>query len=543
MNASPVRIEDDEAFPDVPAVEHGGTPDAKINYLSVSQLKSAAYWTPGGCLRKWWYKKIAGLEEPERASLQIGTEVHAQLEHYLKTGDDVLGDIARLALPYLPKPDRALYLEHPITASVRPISGALLEADGIPLVGFIDRIDPLLRPKVVDYKTSSNPEKYAAQPEDLTTTQTEAGIQMVGYAVAVSKKFPGAQCVDLEHIVIPTRPTKKSKAIQVGATIRVSDAREEWKRCDGLARELREVAKAPKVEDVPANYGACGAYGGCPFYGSCLVADSKANQPRKEEKMSLKELLAKRGQAPSSAASPAANGAANPAQVVEVPGAPVATGNDAVPVIVPPDAPKSDPKLAAEPLPEALDTRSFKDPAPVETASTVGHAAETPKPEPKKRGPKAKALTMKVEVDTAEAQAKIEALEALVKTASEDAAILVDGRNGFSLHIDCVPHVPGKSIATVDLASYVAARVAEIQAAFPDIIDIRNAPKKGKNAEGKDVDHPLAFGAWKGVLAAQCRMNPPKGTVVATGVYGSEFAQVAIEALEPLAQVVVKGVR
>ena len=115
---APKPREDDEAFPDVPSVEFGGTPNARLNYLSVSQLKTASL-----CLRKWWLKKVAGLEEPKSAALEIGTEVHAQLEHYLKTGEDVLGEIARPALRYLPEPNKAgTLLEQPITKQVRPIA-------------------------------------------------------------------------------------------------------------------------------------------------------------------------------------------------------------------------------------------------------------------------------------------------------------------------------------------------------------------------------------------------------------------------------------
>ncbi|MFP2897305.1 hypothetical protein [Corallococcus sp. 4LFB] len=68
------------------------------------------------------------------------------------------------------------------------------------------------------------------------------------------------------------------------------------------------------------------------------------------------------------------------------------------------------------------------------------------------------------------------------------------------------------------------------------VVDIRVAPN----------DSPLAYGKWKGVLAATIRAEPPEpGTYAALGVAGSELMQVAVEALEPLCGTghFVRGVR
>lgn len=499
------KLTDDEDLPDIPAVEFGGTPQARINYLSVSQLKSAAYWTNEGCLRKWFLKKVKGLPEPMRGNLELGKQVHAQLEHYAKTGDPVLGDIARAALRFFPARDSIIGIEVSITESNRPeIVGAKLKADGIPLVGFIDRVDlPLGGPvRVVDYKTSKNPEAYGASPEDLTTTATGPGIQMVGYTVAVAEDLgpltlDDSDTVEVEHLYLHTKPTKKQvdegkDAMQVVGHLTVGRARAEWReRIDPLAAKLREVARCSDVTQVEPNTNACGAFGGCAFYATCLVADSNPS-PQQEKRMSLAEIMKKRREAAAAAGS---------APSTPPPPEPKPESRPD-PVIVPPDAPKSDPAKAAEPMPESA--------PPVETAAP----AETEKP---KRGRKPK---------TAGA--------AEVVTYDAGAAEYVEAAR-LELFVDCVPNSPA-----APLAPYIAERLAAFTKAFPDLIDVRCSPKK--TADGKD--HPLAYGAWKGALATECRLHPPTpGRYFVLGAAQNEIASVVVEALEPSCSEFVRGVR
>lgn len=322
------KLDDDSDLPDVDAVELGGTPQARINYLSVSQLKTAR-----ACRRKWWLGKVAGIKEPEKASLIIGKQVHAQLEHYLKTGEDVLGEIARAALKYLPPPKTpGVQLEAKIAnAKSTPIM-SYVTADGIPLVGFIDRADSRVPffPAVTDYKTTKDL-KWASKPETLTTTLEDHGIQMVGYALAEFEIMPQAIACDLEHLTLSKTATKKQRAAgedvkQTLASITPKKARDEWERMNLLAREIRKVATIAKVEDVPSAWGtdACSAYGGCFYFGTCLVAEasrSRNPQPQTEKpKMSLKAALEARRKAAAGAANPdtfTATSAANPPKADE----------------------------------------------------------------------------------------------------------------------------------------------------------------------------------------------------------------------------------
>ncbi|MEO9194315.1 MAG: hypothetical protein ABI445_11680, partial [Polyangia bacterium] len=96
----------------------------------------------------------------------------------------------------------------------------------------------------------------------------------------------------------------------------------------------------------------------------------------------------------------------------------------------------------------------------------------------------------------------------------------------LSIFLDCVPD----KVATLRLETYAQTKADELAAHFKTD-DIRCAPG----------DSPLAFGKWKGALAAFVRAEPPAvdAYVVSSG---SEFGMVAFEALFNLA-CVVRGVR
>lgn len=496
--AAPALEEDD--LPDVSAVENGGTPEAVINYLSVSQLKKAAE-----CERKWWFTKVLHLEEPSRASQELGKQVHKQLEHYMLTGENVLGDIARAALPYLPKPDPLKLVEASITASNKPISGPTLTADGIPLVGFIDRIDEGAVPRAADYKTSKNPEQWAATPAQLATTAEQPGIQMVGYAISLAEQLGlrDDALIELEHLYLHTKPTKADKAAkrdakQVIGTITPKKARDEWERMNLLARRLRDVAKANSLNEVRPTWTACKNFGGCFFQAQCLIHQTKA----KEQNVNLAARILNRPTTPTTTTPtttppPAATTPEPKLRLVDLTGDQVLKAAEQNPhgsttelkaaataTIVPPDAPKSDPKLAAE-----------QPPAPPPPSAAAAAAGEPEKPK------------------------KARAAKSPASTGSE-----------LRVFVDCMPN----AIESQPLAGYVAGLIGDMEKTFK-CIDIRCAAKKYKTDEGQELENPLAYGGWKGVLSAAIKVQPPAaGTYVVLGASGSEIMQVVTEALESL---------
>ena len=93
---------------------------------------------------------------------------------------------------------------------------------------------------------------------------------------------------------------------------------------------------------------------------------------------------------------------------------------------------------------------------------------------------------------------------------------------GLILCVDAHPNRPA-----TDLAAYVADLAATVAEAA-NVEDVRFAPK----------DNPLAFTAWKGAIAAAARESAPSGLCV---IHSSDLADPVIEALIPLASLVIRG--
>ncbi|WP_223645516.1 PD-(D/E)XK nuclease family protein [Corallococcus sp. EGB] len=420
------------------APESHAVEDGVLRHLSVSQLRKFAL-----CERAWFFSKVLRLPERTSKARDVGTITHAQLEHYLRTGEDVLGPIAAAGKNLLPAPGPDLLVEEHFGEP------SPLFADGVPLTGFIDLVNPrqlaegVLR--VTDHKTTSSITRYAATPEQLATAAHDAGIQMVGYgywAVLAAKRFPGLKRLELEHLYFQTRGARETRSVV--ATVSAEHVRDEWHaHVEPMARLMRDVARATSPNQVKPNWSACQKYGGCPFQAQCLNTQSQGKP--------LMTIANRFMKSPESAASTAPTPAAPEQELAAV---------------LPPDAPKSDPALASVTAPEA----------------TAPASDEAPR---RKRRTKAE----------------------------------MEAAHGLSLFVDCVPNCPAEL-----LSGYVGRVVARIEQEC-GVVDIRVAPN----------DSPLAYGKWKGVLAATIRAEPPEpGTYAALGVAGSELMQVAVEALEPL---------
>jgi hypothetical protein len=203
--------------------------------------------------------------------------------------------------------------------------------------------------------------------------------------------------------------------------------------------------------------------------------------------------------APQAPATPAVSAPVEPAKSVSEITPPAQTA-----AVIPPDAPKSNPALAAE-----------APPAPV---------AETPK---RKRRTKEEIAADDAAVKAHEAE--LDATEPQAASGPLAPAVVV--------YVDCLPNA-----AAQPLAPYIGKIAAQIEKTF-DAVDIRCAPKKQKDG----AENPLAFGGWKGVLASAIKAEPPApGIYVILGTAGSEIAQVAVEALESVCTApgsFVRGVR
>ena len=226
--------------------------------LSVSSIAKFDYHQPGGCPRKWWFRYIAKLPEQKKPAAQKGSDIHGQLEHFLKTGEDVLTPIARAASLFFPSQECEVSVEHRFDGE--------LVADGIPLLGYIDLVNWSCR-ELVDWKTTGDIRR-ALTPKQLMRT-----IQMPGYA----KWYLGqrdSEWVKLTHVYILTRGAPYAERRSLEVVREQVDRR--WCEIEEIVRDMRGVAKAEKAEDVKPERGACSVYGGCPYRAQCPGGDAIA---------------------------------------------------------------------------------------------------------------------------------------------------------------------------------------------------------------------------------------------------------------------------
>lgn len=265
-----------------PAVENG-----RLRYVSVSSVATASEDQDGGCLRKWWLDKVARLPKPRPTKGQeIGTHVHAEIEHYLRTGEDVLGAIARPGKHFLPEPmhpdlgvEIAIGIGKPDMQGgpARLLPDLTVDLDTgapVPFVGYVDALNntgawidaegtrhaggPI---EIIDWKTSKNVTRYMKAGSALART-----IQMVGYARYVMDRFKVDEA-RVSHVTFATEGPKKAVKTTAVLTRLTVDGR--WYN---VARTVSDMARAARETDpvrVAPNYNACGAFGGCPYRDAC----------------------------------------------------------------------------------------------------------------------------------------------------------------------------------------------------------------------------------------------------------------------------------
>ncbi len=272
--------------------------DGNIRYTSVSALQTFDPETYGGCPRRYFFKYVMKKPEPQTKAMAAGTEIHKQLEHYLLSGEDVLGPVARAGKHFLPRPGADLIVEKDFGDETRALrlredrirsndsrldsvvaQTAGLSVAGIPLVGYIDvrhargeYVDEegnLRRElpqygrvtEVVDHKSTSNLD-YAK-----TSAELADALQMVGYA-NVKTIIENSDSIRLSHISYQTRGAKAAK--KATTIISAAVARRKWERVERLAPAMSDVVRARRPEDVDVQLKSCNAYHpGCPHQSYC----------------------------------------------------------------------------------------------------------------------------------------------------------------------------------------------------------------------------------------------------------------------------------
>jgi hypothetical protein len=280
--------------------------DGRVRFSSASQI---VLFDPAheGCNRKWAYQYVFGKRLERTKRQEEGSSDAELLEHYLKTGENVLSPVLQEALPFFPTPGPDLEVEEPLGSDFpgavvlrdkllrSPVEGhaalaegirrlAGLSALGVPLEGaadfrhqrgqYIDE-EKILRPEhpqtrvveVGDLKTTSRIRPRKVMSGKLagqtlpgyakTAAQVCDHPQMVAYARHALDKYPGITHVRLSHVYAQT--SSKDAAKRTGL-ISVDEVLRRWSRVEGTVGKMLEVATAQSIEDVEPTTSSCDAY-------------------------------------------------------------------------------------------------------------------------------------------------------------------------------------------------------------------------------------------------------------------------------------------
>lgn len=243
----------------------------RVSHVSASQIT-----TFRDCPRKWYLNKIVGLQSPSTSATELGSQVHATLEAYLRGEADVIGtedeigEIARSGAEHLPMRGEHLEIELSLEDHM-PLQDA-----PVLVKGFVDLIDHS-NDEIIDHKTSGN-KRYTKSAREL-----KINVQLMMYAEAYFQRFPEKKKVTLTHIYYGTR-SRWTKRVSV--TVTRAHVLAQWEAIKSTINEMLDASCAPDASAVHAEYDSCSKYGGCPFRGACFNAHSytpKGSQPTLKE--------------------------------------------------------------------------------------------------------------------------------------------------------------------------------------------------------------------------------------------------------------------
>lgn len=503
--------------------------DGKLRFLSVSSLEKGDSSKPTGCLRRWHYQYIGGLKEQQSDAMERGERLHAEIAHYLTTGEQVLSSQVLAGKHMIPDPGPDLLVEHDIVPEMPDgksgIEIAPLRAAGIPLVGAIDLIhargtnkgtddieniyDPEGTIEVLDWKTCRTLNNIKKGPELLKS------IQMAGYGKYIFETEPSAKLVRLSHGYFPQQGVPRKTTIRVDR----DQIEKSWEHANRVASSIVDAAKETNPDLIEANTEACNSYGKpCPassvcsavknnalskFVGQVLSDDlipagnliknmsnsnggtsilatlkSKASglpTPRPNRSI-FGQVEEKQDTIPPLAESSSPGGAADDNEKLQAEIARLEAQERLVkgPELLPPDAPVSNPMMASKPKVVNEFTQAM-------AAVITEVVAEAP-PAPKKRGRKPKAEPVPVEEPAPVVEEPVAPQEDI-----DPIAIPV----GLSFYVDCTPDSACESFwPLVD-------KLVGIMCEEAKVADIRLS-----------TDDRFAFGRWKGHLANLIHQTP-----------------------------------
>ena len=296
------------------------SPKLLINNYSASQINAF-----NNCRRLWFLQSILRIRFPSSESQKRGKEIHAILEHWLKTGKLLMDHPLEFwryiewLIPYLPdwqEPhlaiEQEIWLDTPSGLPLKTIRDAPI---GIPLKGFIDLGRWSLKiPVIGDLKTTTNM-RYAKTPAELNQDT-----QLNTYARWVFGVEPELPAVKAGHWYLkvegpgkkPPKNIRSKKVLPVFTEITREGNEGVWQRdCETMA-EMRRVSFTKHWQDVEPNLNHCSAYGGCNFKEKCGISalDTLFQKPTKGQNMGFLDKIKNAEKNNNAAASKAAPKAA-----------------------------------------------------------------------------------------------------------------------------------------------------------------------------------------------------------------------------------------
>jgi hypothetical protein len=245
--------------------------NGRLVRVSVTQIKAFR-----DCARKWWYDKRAHLpKKPPSKGQAIGDAGHKQIEHYLLTGEDVRGPLARsgseLLEPYVP---HAPFQKGPLLVEAAITNPTLFTPKGVEFVGYSDLILPpdviqAGQAIVIDHKFRKDLELYAETKEELRTDD-----QAIVYAAWCLMRWPSAKSVLFAHHNHQTQGPRLAFAVPVELDREhILDRFAEI--CSLVDGPMQEAAKRLVDLEVAAREDSCSKFGGCDFLSTCPNAPAR----------------------------------------------------------------------------------------------------------------------------------------------------------------------------------------------------------------------------------------------------------------------------
>lgn len=278
--------------------------NGKIRFLSASQIVAFDPRQPGGCPRRWAFQKLFGKKEEVTDALRKGDVWTKELEHYLKTGVNVLSPVLRAAQHLFPKPgpdiesevqlardfkkavelrDQMLRGDTSDYTHARLLDVATITANGIPFSGAADfrhrrgvhvdedgvlKLEPPHTVEIGDLKTTSRISSFTARNGTVyqgyakTVDQVVRNVQMLLYGAHSLNLYPGTEHVRLSHVYAQSKNGLSAK--KVTGLVSAEVVKERWRGVVEIVKEMEQVAEIGREESdadkIDYNLQACNSY-------------------------------------------------------------------------------------------------------------------------------------------------------------------------------------------------------------------------------------------------------------------------------------------